>query len=48
MLRVGKSDTLRRIAYRGPGHCQRIQGISTNPFTAHKPGGEDRGRECVK
>ncbi len=34
--------------YRGPGHYQRIQGISTNPFTKHKPGGEDRGRECVK
>ena len=34
--------------YRGPGHYQRIQGISTNPFTAHKPGTEDRGRECVK
>ena len=34
--------------YRGPGHRQRIQGISTNPFTAHKPGGEDRPMECVK
>jgi hypothetical protein len=34
--------------YRGPGHYQRIQGISTNPFTSHKPGTEDRGRECVK
>ena len=34
--------------YRGPGHWQRIQGISTNPFTAHKPGTEDRNRECVK
>ena len=34
--------------YRGPGHLQRIQGISTNPFTAHKPGGEDRPMECVK
>jgi hypothetical protein len=34
--------------YRGPGHYQRIQGISTNPFTAHKPGTEDRGQECVK
>ena len=34
--------------YRGPGHYQRIQGISTNPFTKHKPGGEDRGQECVK
>ena len=34
--------------YRGPGHWQRIQGISTNPFTAHKPGTEDRKMECVK
>ena len=34
--------------YRGPGHRQRIQGIGTNPFTAHKPGGEDRPEECVK
>jgi hypothetical protein len=34
--------------YRGPGHRQRIQGISTNPFTTHKPGQEDRGMECVK
>ena len=34
--------------YRGPGHHQRIQGISTNPFSAHKPGGEDRSQECVK
>jgi hypothetical protein len=34
--------------YRGPGHRQRIQGIGTNPFTAHKPGGEDRPMECVK
>ena len=34
--------------YRGPGHYQRIQGISTNPFTTHKPGHEDRGQECVK
>ena len=34
--------------YRGPGHYQRIQGISTNSFTSHKPGTEDRGRECVK
>ncbi len=34
--------------YRGPGHRQRIQGIGTNPFTAHKPGTEDRGQECVK
>ena len=34
--------------YRGPGHYQRIQGISTNPFTTHKPGHEDRGMECVK
>ena len=34
--------------YRGPGHYQRIQGISTNPFTAHQPGREDRGQECVK
>ena len=34
--------------YRGPGHWQRIQGIGTNPFTAHKPGTEDRSMECVK
>ncbi len=34
--------------YRGPGHRQRIQGIGTNPFTAHKPGSEDRPEECVK
>ena len=34
--------------YRGPGHRQRIQGIGTNPFTAHKPGKEDRPEECVK
>jgi hypothetical protein len=34
--------------YRGPGHYQRIQGIGTNPFTAHKAGHEDRGQECVK
>ena len=34
--------------YRGPGHYQRIQGVSTNPFTKHKPGYEDRGMECVK
>ena len=34
--------------YRGPGHWQRIQGISTNPFTAHKPGTEDRHMECVR
>jgi hypothetical protein len=34
--------------YRGPGHYQRIQGISTNPFTTHKAGHEDRGQECVK
>lgn len=34
--------------YRGPGHWQRIQGVSTNPFTAHKPGTEDRNMECVK
>jgi len=34
--------------YRGPGHWQRIQGIGTNPFTAHKPGAEDRNKECVK
>jgi hypothetical protein len=34
--------------YRGPGHWQRIQGIGTNPFTAHKPGTEDRNLECVK
>jgi hypothetical protein len=34
--------------YRGPGHLQRIQGISTNPFTAHAPGREDRPRECAR
>ena len=34
--------------YRGPGHWARVQGINVNPFTAHKPGTEDRGRECVK
>jgi hypothetical protein len=34
--------------YRGPGHYQRIQGISTNPFTKHSPGKDDRGQECVK
>jgi hypothetical protein len=34
--------------YRGPGHFQRIQGISSNPFTAHKPGHDDRGQECVR
>jgi hypothetical protein len=34
--------------YRGPGHHQRIQGISTNPFTQHKPGAEDRPEECVR
>ena len=34
--------------YRGPGHYQRIRGIGTNPFTAHKPGAEDRPLECVK
>ena len=34
--------------YRGPGHRRRIQGIATNPFTAHKPGMEDRPEECVK
>ena len=34
--------------YRGPGHLQRIQGIGTNPFTAHRPGAEDRNKECVK
>ena len=34
--------------YRGPGRWQRIQGISANPFTSHKPGTEDRGRECVR
>ena len=34
--------------YRGPGHWRRIRGISTNPFTAHKPGTEDRPVECVK
>ena len=34
--------------YRGPGHRQRIRGIGTNPFTAHKPGAEDRPEECVR
>lgn len=34
--------------YRGPGHYARIQGVNANPFTKHKPGTEDRGRECVK
>jgi hypothetical protein len=34
--------------YRGPGHRQRIQGLSTNPFTRHKPGEEDRPSECVQ
>ena len=34
--------------YRGPGHWQRIRGVGTNPFTAHKPGMEDRPQECVK
>ncbi len=34
--------------YRGPGHLRRVQGVSTNPFTAHKPGQEDRPMECVK
>jgi hypothetical protein len=34
--------------YRGPGHYQRIQGISTNPFTKHSLGKDDRGEECVK
>ncbi len=34
--------------YRGPGHRQRIQGVSTNPFTSHRPGQEDRGMECVR
>jgi hypothetical protein len=33
--------------YRGPGHLRRIQGISTNPFTAHKPGQEYRPEKCV-
>ncbi len=34
--------------YRGPGHLKRLQGVSTNPFTAHKPGQEDRPMECVR
>ena len=34
--------------YRGPGHWRRIQGISTNTFTAHKPGTEDRPQECAR
>ena len=34
--------------YRGPEHWQRLQGIGAHPFTAHKPGGEDRPVECVK
>jgi hypothetical protein len=34
--------------YRGPGHLQRVQGVSTNPFTYHEAGKEDRNMECVK
>lgn len=34
--------------YRGPGHLRRVQGVSTNPFTHHQPGKEDRPTECVK
>ena len=34
--------------YRGPGHWQRVRDVSTNPFTAHRPGQEDRSMECVK
>ena len=34
--------------YRGPGHWQRVRDVSTNPFTAHRPGQEGRSMECVK
>jgi hypothetical protein len=34
--------------YRGPGHWQRVRDVSTNPFTSHRPGQEDRSMECVK
>jgi hypothetical protein len=34
--------------WRGPGHLKRMQGVSTNSFTAHKPGEEDRPMECVR
>lgn len=34
--------------WRGPGHLKRLQGVSTNTFTAHKPGEEDRPMECVR
>ena len=34
--------------YRGPGHWQRVRDVSTNPFTSHRPGQEDRSMECVR
>jgi len=34
--------------YRGPGHYRRVSDVSTNPFTNHAPGGEDRPLQCVK
>lgn len=34
--------------YRGPGRWQRVRDVSTNPFTSHRPGQEDRAMECVK
>ena len=34
--------------YRGPGHYQRVPGLSANPFTSHKPGQDDHVQECVK
>ena len=34
--------------YRGPGHWQRVRDVSTNAFTSHRPGQEDRSMECVK
>ncbi len=34
--------------YRGPGHWQRVRDVSTNTFTSHRPGQEDRSMECVK
>ena len=34
--------------YRGPGHWQRVRDVSTNTFTSHRPGQEDRSMECVR
>jgi len=34
--------------YRGPGHYRRVSDVSTNAFTSHRPGSEDRPMECVK